>query len=108
MFISNAYAQTAADAGAFGGLPNIVILVGMLAVMYFVMIRPQQKRAKEQKTMMEALAKGDEVVTIGGIMGKVTKVNDQNVAIEVSQGTEVWVQKHAISSQLPKGTLKSL
>ncbi|HEY0585554.1 preprotein translocase subunit YajC [Duganella sp. CF458] len=108
MFISNAYAQTAADAGAMGSLTTFAPLILMFVVMYFLMIRPQQKRAKEQKAMMEALAKGDEVVTIGGIMGKVTKVNDQNVAIEVSQGTEVWVQKHAISSQLPKGTLKSL
>jgi len=107
VFISNAYAQSAADAGFLGGLPNIAILVFMFAIMYFVMIRPQQKRAKEQKLMMEALAKGDEVVTIGGILGKVSKVTDQHVTIEVGN-TEMIVQKHAISSQLPKGTLKSL
>jgi preprotein translocase subunit YajC len=100
VFISNAYAQTAADAGAMGSLTTFAPLI--------LMIRPQQKRAKEQKAMMEALAKGDEVVTIGGILGKVTKVTEQHVTIEVSQGTEVVVQKHAISSQMPKGTLKSL
>ncbi|MGW8394978.1 preprotein translocase subunit YajC [Pseudoduganella sp. HUAS MS19] len=108
MIISNAYAQTAADAGAMGSLTTFAPLILMFVVMYFLMIRPQQKRAKEQKAMMEALAKGDEVVTIGGILGKVTKVTEQHVTIEVSQGTEVVVQKHAISSQMPKGTLKSL
>ncbi len=108
MFISNAYAQSAAaDAGMMGNLTTFAPLVLMFVVMYFLMIRPQQKRAKEQKAMMEALAKGDEVVTIGGVLGKVSKVTDQNVTIEVGN-TEMIVQKHAISSQLPKGTLKSL
>ena len=108
MFISNAYAQTAADAGAMGSLTTFAPLILMFVVMYFLMIRPQQKRAKEQKAMMEALAKGDEVVTIGGILGKVAKVTEQHVTIEVAQGTEVVVQKHAVSSLLPKGTLKGL
>ena len=108
MFISNAYAQTAADAGAMGSLTTFAPLILMFVVMYFLMIRPQQKRAKEQKAMMEALAKGDEVVTIGGILGKVSKVTEQHVTIEVAQGTEVVVQKHAVSSLLPKGTLKGL
>ncbi|MYN00515.1 preprotein translocase subunit YajC [Pseudoduganella sp. DS3] len=109
MFISNAYAQSAAaDAGMMGNLGTFLPLILMFVVMYFLMIRPQQKRAKEQKAMMEALAKGDEVVTIGGILGKVSKVTDQHVTIEVATGTEIVVQKHAVSSLLPKGTLKGL
>lgn len=108
MFISNAYAQTAADAGAMGSLTTFAPLILMFVVMYFLMIRPQQKRAKEQKAMMEALAKGDEVVTIGGILGKVSKVNEQYVTLEVASGTEVVIQKHAVSTLLPKGTLKGL
>ena len=109
MFISNAFAQTAAaDAGAMGSLTTFAPLILMFVVMYFLMIRPQQKRAKEQKAMMEALAKGDEVVTIGGLLGKVSKVNEQYVTLEVASGTEVVVQKHAVSTLLPKGTLKGL
>jgi preprotein translocase subunit YajC len=108
VIISNAYAQTAADAGAMGSLTTFAPLILMFVVMYFLMIRPQQKRAKEQKAMMEALAKGDEVVTIGGILGKVSKVTEQHVTIEVASGTELVVQKHAVSSLLPKGTLKGL
>ena len=108
MFISNAYAQTAADDGAMGNLTTFAPLILMFVVMYFLMIRPQQKRAKEQKAMMEALAKGDEVVTIGGVLGKVSKVTDQHVTLEVASGTEIVVQKHAVSSLLPKGTLKGL
>jgi preprotein translocase subunit YajC len=109
VIISTAYAQSAAaDAGAMGSLTTFAPLILMFVVMYFLMIRPQQKRAKEQKAMMEALAKGDEVVTIGGILGKVSKVNEQHVTIEVATGTEIVVQKHAVSSLLPKGTLKGL
>lgn len=91
-----------------GNLGTFLPLILMFVVMYFLMIRPQQKRAKEQKAMMEALAKGDEVVTIGGILGKVSKVTEQHVTIEVASGTEIVVQKHAVSSLLPKGTLKGL
>ena len=109
MFISNAYAQTAgAQPGLANSMTTFLPLILMFVVMYFLMIRPQQKRAKEQKAMMEALAKGDEVVTIGGILGKVSKVTEQHVTIEVASGTEVVVQKHAVSSLLPKGTLKGL
>ena len=111
MFISNAYAQstgTAADAGMMGNLTTFAPLVLMFVVMYFLMIRPQQKRQKEAKAMMDALAKGDEVATAGGIVGKVTRVNDSFVTVEVATNTEVVVQKHAITTLLPKGTLKSL
>ncbi|MES2150869.1 MAG: preprotein translocase subunit YajC [Pseudomonadota bacterium] len=110
MFISNAYAQApaAADAGLMGNLSTFLPLVLMFVVMYFLMIRPQQKRAKEQKSMMDALAKGDEVITAGGILGKVSKVNDTYITIEIATGTEVVIQKSAITTLLPKGTLKSL
>ena len=111
MFISNAYAQstgTAADAGMMGNLTTFAPLVLMFVVMYFLMIRPQQKRAKEQKSMMDALAKGDEVITAGGILGKVSKVTDTYVTVEIALNTEIVVQKNSVSTLLPKGTLKSL
>ena len=111
MFISNAFAQTAgtaADVGIMGNLTTFLPLVLMFVVMYFLMIRPQQKRAKEQKSMMDALAKGDEVITAGGILGKVAKVNDSYVTVEIAAGTEIVVQKASITTLLPKGTLKSL
>jgi preprotein translocase subunit YajC len=110
VFISNAYAQTttAADPGLMGNLTTFLPLILMFVVMYFLMIRPQQKRQKETKAMMDALAKGDEVATAGGLVGKVTRVNDSFVTIEVAPNTEVVVQKHAITTLLPKGTLKSL
>lgn len=111
MFISNAYAQAApaaANAGLMGNLSTFLPLILMFVVMYFLMIRPQQKRAKEQKQMMDALTKGDEVVTAGGILGRVSKVNDTYVTIEVATNTEIVVQKHSITTLLPKGTLKSL
>ena len=112
MFISNAYAQAAAtpaaDPGLMGNLSTFLPLILMFVVMYFLMIRPQQKRQKELKTMMDALAKGDEVITAGGILGKVSKVNDTYVTVEVSPNTEIVVQKHSITTLLPKGTIKSL
>ena len=111
MFISNAYAQVApaaGNAGLMGSLTTFMPLVLMFVVMYFLMIRPQQKKAKEQRQMMDALAKGDEVVTAAGILGRVTKVADIYVTLEVATNTEIIVQKHAITTQLPKGTLKSL
>ena len=106
MFISNAYAQTAA--GADGGLMSFLPIILMFVVLYFLMIRPQMKRQKEQKAMMEALAKGDEVVTAGGILGKITKVTDAYVTLEIADGTEVTLQKVAVTTLLPKGTIKSL
>ena len=111
MFISNAYAQAAApaaDAGLMGNLTTFMPLVLMFVVMYFLMIRPQQKRAKEQKSMMDALAKGDEVVTAGGILGRVVSVKDTYVTVEIATNTEIVVQKASVTTLLPKGTLKSL
>ncbi|MDB5774880.1 MAG: preprotein translocase subunit YajC [Herbaspirillum sp.] len=91
-----------------GNLTSFLPIILMFAVLYFLMIRPQMKRQKEQKAMMDALAKGDEVVTSGGLLGKVTKVNDGYVTVEISEGTEVVVQKSAITTLLPKGTVKGL
>ena len=109
MFISNAYAQAAAGAGGLeSSLTSFLPIILMFVVLYFLMIRPQMRRQKEQKSMMEALAKGDEVVTAAGILGRVTKVADIYVTLEVATNTEIIVQKHAITTQLPKGTLKSL
>jgi preprotein translocase subunit YajC len=109
VFISNAYAQSPLDGlGISSNLTSFLPLVLMFVVMYFLMIRPQQKRAKEQRAMMDALAKGDEVVTAGGILGRVTKVVDAYVTVEMAAGTEVVIQKSSVTMLLPKGTLKSL
>ena len=108
-FISNAYAQAPADALGFGGnLTSFLPLVLMFVVMYFLMIRPQMKRAKEHKNLLGNLQKGDEVVTSGGIAGKVTKVADDFVTIAIAENVEAQFQKAAIAVVLPKGTLKNL
>jgi preprotein translocase subunit YajC len=106
VFISNAYAQ--AVGGLESNLTSFLPIILMFVVLYFLMIRPQMKRQKEQKAMMEALAKGDEVVTAGGLLGKVTKVADGYVTLEVANGTEIVVQKSAVTTLLPKGTIKAL
>jgi preprotein translocase subunit YajC len=110
VFISNAFAQAAGTGagGLMGNLTSFLPIILMFVVLYFLMIRPQMKRQKEQKSMMDALAKGDEVVTTGGLLGKVTKVADGYVTVEISEGTEVVVQKGAITTLLPKGTVKAL
>ncbi len=106
MIISNAYAQGAAggEPGFIGFLPIILMFV----LLYFLMIRPQMKRAKEQKAMIEALQKGDEVVAAGGLVGRITKLTDQYATIEIAPNTEVTVQRAAVQTPLPKGTIKSL
>jgi preprotein translocase subunit YajC len=91
-----------------GSLTTFAPIIIMFVVMYFIMIRPQQKRQKEMKTMMDALAKGDEVITVGGVLGRVSKVTEAYVTIEVATGTEIVVQKNAVTTLLPKGTLKAL
>lgn len=107
--ISLAHAQTAgAAADPTGGLMQMLPMILMFVVLWFIMIRPQMKKAKEHKALLEALAKGDEVVTQGGVVGKVTKVGDSYVTIEIASNTEIVVQKPAVSIVLPKGTLKSL
>ena len=107
MLISNAYAQSIGGAAAGGSqLMQLLPLVLMFVVLYFVMIRPQMKRQKEHKAMIDAIAKGDEVVTSGGLLGKVTKVGESLVSLEVAGGVEVQIQRPAITQVLPKGTLK--
>lgn len=107
MLISSAYAQTAAAADPTGGLMQMLPIIAMFAVLYFLMVRPQMKKAKEHKILLEALAKGDEVVTQGGLAGRVTKISDSFVSIEIANNVEVQMQKPAISLVLPKGTLKN-
>lgn len=106
MFISNAYAQsTGMTAG--GDLMGILPIVVMFVLLYFLMIRPQMKRTKEHKTMLEGLQKGDEVVA-AGMLGKITKVGDAYTTVEIADGVVVSVQKQAVSQLLPKGTLKNV
>ncbi|MBP6710456.1 MAG: preprotein translocase subunit YajC [Propionivibrio sp.] len=108
MLISNAYAQTAAAAGPMGGLMEFLPIILMFGVLYFLMIRPQMKKAKEHKALIAALSKGDEVVTQGGIAGRVSKVGDDFLSVEVADKVEIQLQKSAVSLVLPKGTLKNL
>ena len=108
LFINNAYAEGAATAPQDGGFMQFLPLVALLAVFYFLILRPQQKRSKEQKAMIEALQKGDEVATAGGVLGKVTKVSEDNVAIEIADNVVVQVQKAAVQNVLPKGTIKAI
>jgi preprotein translocase subunit YajC len=108
VLISSAFAQTAAaaPASATDSLMGMLPLVLMFVVLYFIMIRPQMKRQKEHKAMVSALAKGDEVVTAGGLLGKVTKLNESFVHLEVAGGVEIQVQRSAVVQVLPKGTFK--
>ena len=107
LLISPAHAQ-AAGAPAGPGLSSLLLPVALLAVMYFIMIRPQMKRAKEHRAMLEKLAKGDEVITSGGIAGVIRDISDSFISVEVADGLTIRVQKGAIGNVLPKGTLKSL
>ena len=110
MFISTAYAQTApaaaADGGAESTLYSLLPLVLMFVVLYFIMIRPQMKKQKEHKAMIDAIAKGDEVIIAGGVMGRVAKMGDSYLHIEVANNVEIQVQRAAVVQVLPKGTFK--
>jgi len=105
-FISNAQAADTASAG--GGFEFLIMIGIFFAIMYFMIIRPQQKKQKEHKSMLESLSKGNEVVTNGGLIGKVTAIGDNLVEIKVAENTVLRVQRHAISSVMPKGTMKNL
>ena len=107
MFISNAYAEGAAVAQG-GGIMDFLPLIALVAVFYFLVLRPQSKRAKEHKAMIEAVQRGDEVVTAGGEVGSISKVYEQYVGVEIAENVVVTVQKSAIQSVLPKGTIKSI
>jgi preprotein translocase subunit YajC len=107
VFISSAIAQAPGGAGD-AGLMSFLPIILMFVLLYFLMIRPQMKRAKEHKTMVEALQKGDEVITAGGVLGKITGVTEAYVTVEIAANTEVSVQKSAVQTLLPKGTIKSI
>ncbi|MBX8488030.1 preprotein translocase subunit YajC [Pseudomonas cichorii] len=108
-FISPAFADAAAPAAGPAGTGfEWIFLVGFLVIFYLMIWRPQAKRAKEQKNLLSNLQRGDEVVTTGGIAGKINKVTDDFVVIEVSDTVELKIQKGAIAATLPKGTLKAI
>ena len=108
MFISSAFAQSAPAAGGDmqSTLMSMLPLALMFVVLYFVMIRPQMKKQKEHTAMISALAKGDEVITGGGLLGKVGKMGDTFIGLEVSSGVEIQVQRSAVIQVLPKGSIK--
>jgi preprotein translocase subunit YajC len=110
VFISSAFAQTA-PAAATGGdvqssLMSMLPIILMFVVLYFIMIRPQMKKAKEHKAMVDALAKGDEVVTAGGMLGKVSNLGENFIGVEIANGVEIQLQRQAVVQVLPKGTMK--
>src|SRR5215218_10401132 len=107
MFISNAWAQAAGGA-AGGGWESMLLIGAMFAVLYFLMIRPQMKRAKEHKAMVDGLQKGDEVVTAGGVLGRISKIGEGYVSVEIANNVEVQLQRSAVQTVLPKGTLKNI
>jgi len=107
MFIANAHAAGAG--GATGsGMSSLIMMALFAVVFYFLLICPQSKRQKEHKNMLEAIQKGDEVVTNGGILGKVTKITDSFIVLTVASGVEMKFQKHAVTATLPKGTIKAV
>lgn len=106
MFISEAWAQSGAAQG--GGIESMLLIVLMFGVLYFLMIRPQMKRAKEHKAMVEALQKGDEIISAGGILGRVSKLNENYVTLEIANSVEVQIQRSAVQVVLPKGTIKNI
>jgi preprotein translocase subunit YajC len=105
--ISDAYAQAAPAAGGMD-LVGLLPIILMFVLLYFLLIRPQTKRAKEHRVMLDNLQKGDEVVTAGGALGRITRIGDQYVSLEIANNVEIQVQKPAIQSVLPKGTIKSI
>ena len=108
MFISSALAQIPGSGSGDAGLLGFLPIVLMFVLLYFLMIRPQMRRQKEQKSMIDALQKGDEVVTTGGVAGKITKLGEAYVSLEIAPQIEISVQKVAVQTLLPKGTLKSI
>jgi preprotein translocase subunit YajC len=107
--ITPAYAQGAPAAGPGGAdLMTFLPMIAIFVVFYFLLIRPQQKRAKETKAMLGALQKGDEVVTAGGVVGRISKLGEQYATVEVAPNVEITVQRGAVSQLLPKGTIKNL
>ena len=108
LFETTAFAAEAAGPGADAGIINLIMLAGFVLIFYFLLIRPQNKRRKEHQQLVSSLNKGDEVVTAGGVVGTITKVEDDFVKVQVSDQVEMRMQKSAVGATLPKGTLKSL
>jgi preprotein translocase subunit YajC len=111
VLISSAHAQTGSGPAGFlsgEGMMGLLPIILMFALLYFLMIRPQMKRAKELKAMTDALQKGDEVITAAGIVGKVTKVGETYISLEIASGTEIQLQKAAVQTLLPKGSIKAM
>lgn len=108
MLISEAYAQAASSGQTEAGWANLLLLIGIFVIFWLLLIRPQTKRAKEQKQMTENLQRGDEVITNGGILGLILNVSESYVVVEVAPGAEVIVLKSSVQTLLPKGTLKSI
>ena len=107
MLINQAWAQ-GAGAAPGGGFESMLLIVLMFVVLYFLMIRPQMKRAKEHKTMIEALQRGDEVVTAGGLLGRISKLNENYITLEIASNVEIQVQRPSVQLVLPKGTIKNI
>lgn len=107
-FIADALAQTTSSAQTAGnsGFASIIMLVGFVVIFYFLLLRPQAKRAKEHRALISNLAKGDEVITSGGLMGKISQINEDFVGLQIADNVEIKVQKGAVTTVLPKGTLK--
>ncbi len=103
-FISNAYAQ---DVAGSSGLMNFLPLIVIFAVFYFMLIRPQMKRSKDHRNLVSQLAKGDEVITNGGLLGRITDVSDSFVTLELADNIQVKLQRQAVANIMPKGTIKS-
>ena len=108
MLISPAYAQAAGAATQSDTLLTFLPMIAIFVVFYFLLIRPQQKKQKEARAMLDALEKGNEVVTAGGVLGRIVKIDEQYVTVEVAQNVQMVVQRGAISQLLPKGTIKAL
>jgi preprotein translocase subunit YajC len=107
MWISSAFAQ-GAGAAPGGEMMNLVLMVAIFGAFFFLMIRPQMKRAKEHKAIIDALQKGDEVVAAGGLLGRVTKVSENYVTVEIANNVEIQIQRPAVQLVLPKGTIKNI
>ena len=106
--ISNAYAQAAGGASQTDTLLTFLPMIAIFVVFYFFLIRPQQRKAKEARAMLDALEKGNEIVTAGGIVGRISKLTDQYATIEIAPNVEMTVQRVAIAQLLPKGTIKTI
>jgi len=105
--IGSAYAQAAGQASGGESLMSMLPIILMFVILYFLMIRPQMKKAKEHKTMLEGLQKGDEVIAVG-ILGKIAKITDNYVSLEIANNVTIQVQKQAVTTLLPKGTMKEV